>query len=302
MLKIKIFILTLLTAALFFPGRSQALEMRELIAAESGFQVTARSYVVVDKPTGQVVVSKNPELAWTPASLTKLVTALVVLDAKPQWNKQVAMIKGDEVGGARLATKAGVKYKVSDLFNASLIASANNATNALARSTGLTREQFVEKMNAKAKELGAANTAFVEPSGISEKNMTTAADYAKIAMAAFSHPQIRKTAQTKAYNFFSTNNKKYYHRLKNTNKLLGDLDFSILAGKTGYLDESRYNFSAEIQDKFGNDMIVVVLGSQSDGKQFQETKELAWQAGLTRAFVLSAPQVLGASAGSVAKN
>ena len=254
--------------------------------------LSAESYVVVDANDGKVLVEKNVTEIWPPASLTKLVTAMVVLDSKPKLTKTFAMSKADEVGGARLATKAGVQYKVKDLLFASLVASANNAVNALARSTGLSRENFVEKMNLKAKELGAEHTVFFEPSGINEKNQTTAEDYAKIVQAAFAYPQIAEAAAKTEYTVVSSNNKKYTHKLKNTNKLLTDETFSIL-GKTGYLEESKYNFASQVTDKFGNKFMVVVLGSSSSSTQFKDAKELSALGALIKTFKTASNAVVG---------
>jgi D-alanyl-D-alanine carboxypeptidase len=164
---------------------------------------------------------------------------------------------------------------VNDLFNASLIASANNATNALARSTGISRGEFVKLMNEKALSLGATNTLFVEPTGISENNFTTATDFVKIAKVAFENKLISGVSQKKDYKFSAVNNKKYVHKIKSTNQLLGSEDLIIKGGKTGYIDESQYNFVTRMQDKSGKDVIVLVLGSKDKQSEFLEAKKLA---------------------------
>jgi D-alanyl-D-alanine carboxypeptidase len=280
------FIIIFLLVLLVLPAKASALlAMSDLLKASGVINgLTAKSYIVIDKQSGEVLESKSADLVWTPASLTKLVTALVVLDYNPNLTKNIAMKKSDEVGGARLATKTGVSYKVKDLFYAALVASANNATNALARSTGLSSEQFLEKMNEKAKNLGAKNTIFYEPTGISEKNVTTAEDFSKITAKAFENPTILAATSLKTYSLTSVNNKRYKHNLKNTNKLLGDLDMVSVNGKTGYLNESQYNFAAEIKDRFGSDFIVVLFGSSNTQTQFAEAKELAFMAGMKKAF------------------
>jgi serine-type D-Ala-D-Ala endopeptidase (penicillin-binding protein 7) len=277
--------IAIIVAMVALPAQSLALEMPGSAKDMAQYEeFTAKSYIVLDAKTGEQLLAKDTEQLWVPASLTKLVTALVVLDAKPNLKKSIAMAKDDEVGGARIATRAGVKYTVSDLLHASLIASANNATNALSRSIGLSKEDFVARMNAKAKELGAASTVFYEPTGIDPRNMTTASDYARITKAAFSNPSISKIAKLQKYSFRSTNNRKYSHSIKSTNKLLGDAELGSVVGKTGYLDESRYNFVAEVNDRLGNDFIVVVLGSSNSAAQFQETKKLTLMGTLAKAF------------------
>jgi serine-type D-Ala-D-Ala carboxypeptidase (penicillin-binding protein 5/6) len=237
--------------------------------------LTAKSYVVVEEANGNIILAKDENMQWTPASLTKLVTAMVVLDYSPKLSKTIAMSKIDEVGGGRLAVVAGEKYKQKDLFYASLVASANNATVALARSTGLTLEQFVEKMNQKALSLGAENTYFLEPAGMSEKNTSTALDYVKIAKKAFSIPAISEAVAKKTYSFRSLSGKKLLHNIKTTNKLLGDTQLKVLAGKTGYLEESMRNFVARVETSEGKKFLVVVFGSKNSSTQFAETKELA---------------------------
>ena len=164
-----IFIVILLLLA---PFTSQALVIPKdgsALAAMSG--INAQAYEVMDVQSGQVLISKNPNMAWVPASLTKLVTALVVLDTKPNMNKSFAMATSDQVlgacsdGGACIRAKSGVKYTVGGLFHAALMPSANNAASALARSTGLSMADFVARMNQKAQSLGATNTHFNEPTG-----------------------------------------------------------------------------------------------------------------------------------------
>jgi D-alanyl-D-alanine carboxypeptidase (penicillin-binding protein 5/6) len=285
-------------AVIILPQVTMALEMPGINSSNStpttdAYNLTARAYLVLDKSTGQILVSKNADTLWVPASLTKLVTALVVMDTKPNLLKTVTMKAEDEVGGVRIATKAGITYRVQDLLYATLVASANNATNALSRSTGLSHVEFVDRMNKKARDLGAIHTTFLEPTGISERNITTAEDFAKISKAAFENSQMRRVLATQNYNFGAVNSKKYYHRIKSTNKLLADTDMTRVGGKTGFLYESLYNFTAEVSDKFGNNMFVVLLGSQNSTTQFRETKELVALGGLAKVFKTVTSAVLG---------
>lgn len=235
----------------------------------------AQSAIIIDQVTGEVLYAKNSYSKWIPASLTKLVTAQVVLDLKPKMTKICTMSSKDEVGGARLSTYAGAKYRLQDLLNASLVASANNATSALAHCTGLTDAQFIAKMNAKAKQLGAINTSFVETTGMDIANTTTANDMAKIANAAFSTKIIRDIAQKKTFTMTTQGSSpKRTHNLKTTNALLADASVHALAGKTGYLDESLYNFAGSFKNADGKFIITVILGSPAKAQSFTETKVL----------------------------
>lgn len=254
------------------------------------FGISAPAYVVADAGTGEILISKNADLSWVPASLTKLVTMLVVLDTKPKLTKTVVMTQGDQTngyckaGGVCIKSKAGVKFTVDGLFHAALMLSANNAASALARSTGLSKGQFVARMNKKAKSLGARNTNFVEPTGMDPSNITTAADYSKIVTAAFSLPYLSGIANEIGYTLKSANNSKYTQEIKNGNKLLGDAEVKILGGKTGYLNESKYNFASLLKSPFQRQLAIVVLGEDHMYTAFDETKQLARLSGVANFF------------------
>lgn len=245
------------------------------------FGVSAQSYLVADADTGQILIDKNADKAWPPASLTKLITALVVLDTKPNLKKSVAMIQKDQIagacssGGACIKTKPGVKFTVDGLFHALLMPSANNAASSLAGSTGLSISAFAVRMNQKAAALGAINSHFNEPTGMDPNNQITAGDYAKIVGAAFSNPYLAQIAGLSSYALRSTNNSRYNQTIKNTDKLLADSQIQILGAKTGYLNESKYNFAALIQTADGQKLAIVVLGEDHLFTAFEETKALA---------------------------
>src|SRR3989344_3624873 len=208
------------------------------LAAEAP-DISAPAYVARDVATGKIVFSKNANTKIAAASLTKVVTALVVLDTKPNLQKQVAITQYDQNlgackrGGGCIKTKPGVKYTVDGLFHAALLPSANNAASALARSTGLSAKQFAARMNAKAKALGATSSRFVEPTGMNRGNIITAADFSKIMAAAFSNPYLKGIEQKTSYRLLSVNNKAYAQTVKNSNKLLANGDLDILGAKTG---------------------------------------------------------------------
>lgn len=275
-------ILTAFLISTAAPGMARALEMPKTggdLAEMLG--VNAQSYIVTDAQTGQVLIEKNSDSAHIPASLTKLVTALVVLDTNPKLSKTVTMSNVDQVaggcnvGGACIKSKPGVSFTLDGLFHAMLMPSANNSASALARSTGLSPVAFAERMNKKAASLGALNTHFKEPTGMDPENSTTAADYAKIVAAAFSNSYLRQVASNNTYLLKSSNNAKYTQTIKNTDKLLGDADMQILGAKTGYLNESKYNFATLLTFRGGTELAVVVLGEDHLYSAFAETKTLA---------------------------
>lgn len=245
------------------------------VAGASTFVTDAHAAVVLDQNTGQTLLSYNADTAWVPASLTKLLTSLVVLDTQPDMNRSCTIGAADEVGGARLAARSGSVYKLRDLLSATLVASANNAANAMADCVGMSREQFVVAMNEKSLLIGATHSTFFEPSGMDPRNQTTALDMAHIANVAFSTPTIANAAAQQRVSFSSVSKPKKYHVLKTTNKLFGDAELGVVAGKTGYLDEAQYNFATSAKDARGNYIITVVLGSPTKRGSFASTKTLA---------------------------
>jgi D-alanyl-D-alanine endopeptidase (penicillin-binding protein 7) len=238
--------------------------------------------IVVDAATGKRLYGYQTQKKWPAASLTKLMSAMVVMDYHQPWSKIVATAKADEVGGGSLVVKVGSKMKVQDMFYASIVGSANNTTMSLARLSGLGVSGFVKKMNAKAKALGLKNTAFVEPTGLDEKNVTTAEEMAKLAQTAFTFPMIRRAAATMSYKFTVTN-PNVTKTVKNTNQLLTlDEEVWVIGGKTGFIYESRYNLAVQMRPMAGGpQLVVVVLGSPTKKDSFASAKSLAkwaWRA------------------------
>jgi len=238
--------------------------------------------VVIDAQTGKTLYAYQAKKQWPAASLSKLMSALVILEHHPAWNKIVATAKEDEVGGGRLAVSVGSKMTVQDMFYSSIVGSANNTTMSLARLSGLGKAGFVKQMNAKAKALGLKNTSFREPTGLDEHNVTTAEEMAKLAQTAFSKLTIRRAASTPAYKF-AIRNSKVVKTVKNTNHLLTmDDEVWVIGGKTGYIDEARYNLAVQMRPmKGGPQLVVVVLGAPTKNGSFASAKSLAkwaWQA------------------------
>jgi D-alanyl-D-alanine carboxypeptidase len=131
--------------------------------------------------------------------------------------------------------------------------------------------QFIARMNAKAKQLGMKNTHFVEPTGLSEKNVSTARDIAILVEAANKIPRISAIGKKNSYTLTSIAKKPKTHTIKTTNKLLlaGE---NVSLGKTGFIDESRYNFTVVGQSPAGGSRTVVVLNAPSSETSFKLAK------------------------------
>lgn len=238
--------------------------------------------IVMDSATRRVLYEYHADRPHPAASLTKLANALAFVKRPINWNRTIILKKEDEVGGGRLRLKAGSRLSVRDFFYASITSSANNAANALMRASGLTRRAFLKQMNAEAKRTGAKRSVFVDTSGMSPKNVTTARDMAMIARVAFRQPLIRQAAGTATYHM-TVRNTGVQRTITNTNHLLTrDESVWVVGGKTGYLDEAGHNLVVEMMptDASGKPIakrkrLVVVLGSRTKEGVFASAKRLA---------------------------
>jgi D-alanyl-D-alanine endopeptidase (penicillin-binding protein 7) len=239
---------------------------------------------VIDEATGRVLFQKNPERILPIASLTKLVTAMVLLDTAPDWDRSVEILPEDVKNSSRSHIRPREEITIRDLIHASIMSSDNVATKALARSCGLTADEFVRRMNAKAESLGLTGTHFVEPTGLSEQNVATAEGVARLLSAAASNPIVGAIMQKQDYTF-ATNRR--MHTLVNTNRLLRS-NWRITGGKTGYINESGYCLATKVESPTGAAITAVVLGAPSNALRFAEARRiLDW----TFRFGLGRPEV-----------
>jgi D-alanyl-D-alanine endopeptidase (penicillin-binding protein 7) len=236
--------------------------------------LSADAGILLDIGSGLALWKKNIDEPHTLASLTKLMTALVFLDTQPEWDREVAFEKSDidTTEGNTLIVKPGEQAAVRDLFMASLVVSANNAAKALARSTGLPEQEFVQRMNDKAKSLNLWLTTFTDVTGLDAGNVSTVRDYGRLAQVAFDQPRIKEALTTKEYSF-TTTGVSASHRIFNTDQLLSDKTVSVKAANTGFINESGYNF-VSLADAGGHDVLLVLFGSSSSEARFSEAKSL----------------------------
>lgn len=246
-------------------------------------QVSSKAAIVVNAKNHEILWAKNETEARPIASLTKLMAAEIFLQHNSDWNKVVSYKESDDdvLNYAKkwemgyLKVKPGESMTAKDLFYTSLVGSANNATYALARSTGLLRRDFVNAMNYQASLWGMTDTKFYDPSGLDPNNVSSARDLAKIGLQVFKKLDFLKSTTSKQYSF-STINTKEAHLIKSPNKLL-ESDLYILGGKTGYLDEAGHCLISKVRDvnDANKELIIVVLGAESKEKSVNDTINLA---------------------------
>ncbi|WP_322283459.1 D-alanyl-D-alanine carboxypeptidase family protein [Prosthecobacter sp.] len=203
-----------------------------MLVATSGPSIRAASYLLLDARTGQHLAGRNFETARAVASTQKLVTALVVLDAG-NLDKMVRVQASDvAVEPTRLGLKPGEVYSRRMLLYAFLVKSCNDVANVLARDNAGSIGAFADKMNAKVRSLGATNSHFCNPHGLTVRGQySTARDMARVAMAAYRNGVIRDAVRRKYYTFHRADGRTV--TLESTNELLGVMP-ECNGMKTGY--------------------------------------------------------------------
>lgn len=267
-------------------AKVESLPSLKVVAATSvqAPTVSSLSYRVVDAATGTVLAEKNIATKRSIASVTKLMAAVVYLDAKMDmkttFTYQASDGTGKDASGVaygfnNLTLRVGDVVQHRDLFYATLVGSANNGATALVRAAGLTRAEFVARMNAKAKAWGMTDTTFVEPSGLDPANISTAKDVAIMATKAFNgYEPIRYVTTKSSYTFVAS--KSGRHTVKTTDTLLTrNNGLTVTGGKTGYIDEAQYTYAVRLKNAQGAQIVISLLGSPSSATRFSEAALLA---------------------------
>ena len=240
-------LLPLLLGAVMLPATMDSAHANPFSASSkssSGFlerrdvpNLSSAAFVVANHRTGEVISERNGNRVMPIASLTKLMTALVVLDANLRLNEMLTVTNADidriKGTGSRLAI--GSRLSRAEMLHIALMSSENRAASALARHYPGGQRAFVEAMNAKARMLGMWNTRYADSTGLNPRNVSTAQDLAKLAAAAASYPLIRQYS-TDEQSYVRTS-KRQLHYL-NSNRLIREGQWEFTLSKTGYIREA----------------------------------------------------------------
>jgi D-alanyl-D-alanine carboxypeptidase (penicillin-binding protein 5/6) len=260
-------------------------------AEEAKPDLQAKSYILLDFHSGEVLDEKNAEVPRAPASMTKMMTVFVVLDqiksGKIHWNDVVTVSpRAAAINEAQIGLVPGEKITVRQLFIATLVESANDAAVALAEYVGGTEENFVAMMNQKAKELGLTHTHFrcasgldfrlyPDPPNVPGQHVMSAQDTAILATKLIqTYPEILKTTSIPHYTFYKGTKRQL--KVTNWDLMLPGLKFSyqgVDGLKTGHTDSAGYCFTGTAR-RGDFRLISVVMGTPSDSYRFLETKKL----------------------------
>jgi len=234
-------------------------------------EINSRAAVVMEALTGRILYGKNANLKLAPASTTKLMTAMVTLDAMNPSDTAVISERAAAVSPVKAHFRAGERVTIETLLEAALIKSANDAAFALSEAAGGTEDRFVELMNQKAIALGMSDTRFVNSTGLpGEGQFITAYDLARMLRQALKYPLIKETISTKVSRISTEDGRAIF--IKNSNKLLW-VDEWMLGGKTGYTRKARHCFVCAGEQ--GNETVIVaLLGVPSRERLWKEAEEL----------------------------
>lgn len=256
------------------------IESNDVQGWPQGPAIEAASAAVMDMDTGTFLYSKNAAAKQYPASITKIMTTLLLvencnLDDTITFSSIVYDI---EEGSSHLGIQPGEKMTLRDAAYGIMLASANDISNGVAEYMAGSISAFADMMNARAKELGCVNTHFANPHGLyREDHYTCAYDMALIAQAAYENPVFRKIAGTRYYDIPETNLTEEIRYLKNHHNMMhSDEEYYrnwCTGGKNGYT-EACLNTLVTFGEKDGRRLVGVVLRVNGAGKAYQETTQI----------------------------
>lgn len=215
--------------------------------------------LVLDQDTNEVLLSKNPQAVLPIASITKLMTAMVITEARLPMDEPLT-ISQDDVDtekGSSSRLKVGTQLTRGEMLHLALMSSENRAANALGRNFPGGLPAFVSAMNAKARLLAMLDTRYVEPTGLSSQNQSSAHDLALLVKAAYQVPLIRELSTSPEYQVAVGNRQLQYHT---TNRLVRSPEWDIGVQKTGYISEAGQCLVMQAQ-MAGRKLIMVLLDS-----------------------------------------
>jgi D-alanyl-D-alanine carboxypeptidase (penicillin-binding protein 5/6) len=231
--------------------------------------ITARAAVLMENRTGKIVWQRNPNLSLAPASTTKILMALLVLEDSNVSHSVIVPAEATKVTGGTVHLRTGERLSVEQLVYGMMLGSANDAAIALARHIDGSVTRFVDLMNKKARGLGAQHSRFLNPTGLPQKGHVTAArDLALITRAALNNPAFRRIVATKHYFWQSA---QWSGELKNSNFLLDDYPGAI-GVKTGQTREAGFCLVAAAAR--GEESFIAVILKSTEASVWDDAKTL----------------------------
>lgn len=234
--------------------------------------VRAAAAIIYNPDTGKVLWEENSQNQRSIASITKVMTATVVLENEPDLTEEVIINSTDVRGANTTYLRTNERVTVDSLLHLLLIASDNAAARALARTSDYGTTGFVARMNETAAELGLENTHYADPSGLNAANVSSAYDMARLIAYASGDERIASIMRTSEYTVRTSRRAVTIH---STNQLVRSGDVDVRAGKTGFITKAGYCLATLLRLPQGNQQVaVVILGARSNAGRFMETRHL----------------------------
>lgn len=219
------------------PARASYGQLAGLHATPDELDLRSSVALVIDQDTQEVLFSKNDNAVLPIASLTKLMTGVVISDAKLPMDESIAITQADvdTEKGSRSRLRVGATLTRGELLHLALMSSENRAAHALGRTYPGGLDVFVEQMNVKARLLGMKDTRYVEPTGLSSRNQSSATDLATLVGAAYNYPALRELSTSQG---FEVEVGRRTLQFNNTNRLVKNPNWDIGLQKTGFITEA----------------------------------------------------------------
>jgi D-alanyl-D-alanine endopeptidase (penicillin-binding protein 7) len=234
--------------------------------------VRAEAAIIYNPETNEVLWESNAQEERSIASITKVMTALVVLESGMPLDTPATIQRADVYRASTTYLRAGYKVTAEDLLNLLLIGSDNAAARALARISPYGSSGFIDRMNAKALELGLEKTHYADPSGLLATNVSSAYDMARLIAFASSDERVGGIMRKASHTIHAG---KRTINVNSTNHLVREGQIDVLGGKTGFISRSGYCLATLLRlPESGKQVAVVVLGARSNQGRFWETRHL----------------------------
>lgn len=237
-------------------------------------KVASSNALIVNQNTGEVLYAKDSDAQTSIASVTKLMTAMVTLDAKLPMDEEISITEEDVDTLKNSSSKLpiGTILPRSELLKIALIASDNRAASALGRNYPTGKTGFINAMNIKALQLDMTRSEFADPTGLNNHNMSTAEDLVKMVKAAYQYPEIREITTTASYEAYVKGHRAPVN-FNNTNGLVRKKDWVIGLSKTGFIQEAGKCLVMQAMIR-GQPMIIILLKSYGGASRIADANRI----------------------------
>jgi len=237
-------------------------------------QLASSKALIVNQETGETLYAKGTDIPTPIASITKLMTAMVMLDMHLPMEEMLSVSDADvdTLKNTTSRLRVGTELSRAEMLKLALMSSENRAAFVLARTTPIGTTAFIAAMNRKAAELGMKNSRFADPTGLNSENVSTAEDLVKMVKAAYSYPDIRAVTTTASYDV-PVHGLRRLVEFRNTNVLVRNGTWDIGLSKTGYISEAGRCLVMQAQIA-AQPLIIVLLDSYGKNTRIGDAQRI----------------------------